>query len=499
MKNFSINSKLFFWFAFLVIFVVLTILILNTTVLESYYLHFKEKNLVKIYNDINLIYTQNENEENLESELEKIEINQNIDIVIKDNDKLTIYTTSRDFSNNMFKIPEYNRIVNDDYFSENLSGDISYFIETIRDNRINSDFIALFGKLSDNHFLFIRTPVQSIKEGVQVTNSFLLIIGAIALILSSLLAFIISKTFTKPIKQLNTIAKNISELNFSEEYTVTSSDEIGTLGQSINNLSHSLKTKIEELHEANIELEKDVEQKSKLAQMRSQFISDVSHELKTPIALIQGYAEGLIDGIATTDEDKKYYLEVILDEANKMSALTHDLLDLSNLEYGKNNLNIQTFDICELIGSTIKKNEIIFHEHGINASFTNYEINPDEIINVNADSFRIEQVLINYINNAIKNIDEKKLLKISVEKNDNIAKVKVFNSGNHITPENLMRIWNKFYKVDSSRNREQSGSGIGLSLVKAIMDQHKNNYGVENVEEGVVFWFELNCDTSPEN
>ena len=312
--------------------------------------------------------------------------------------------------------------------------------------------------------------------------------GLIALGFSGIFAFVISKTFTRPIKELNSIAKNMSELDFSKEYTVASSDEIGTLGQSINTLSKSLKTKIQELHEANIELEKDVEQKSKLAEMRSQFISDVSHELKTPIALIQGYAEGLIDGIATTDEDKNYYLEVILDEANKMSELTHDLLDLSNLEYGKNELNIQSFNICELITNTLKKNEIIFHEQGINATF----LNQDEEINVSADSFRIEQVLTNYINNAVKNINEEKQLKIAIEQTENVARIKVFNSGSHISDENLLRIWNKFYKADASRNREQSGSGIGLSLVKAIMDQHQNQYGVNNVEGGVEFWFELN-------
>lgn len=494
MKNFSINSKLFFWFAFLVIFVILTIWLLNTTVLETYYLHFKEKNLVNVYNEINSLYNQVDEDENFENKLEKIEINQNIDIVIKDNDKETIYTTSRDFSNTMFKIPEYNKMVNDDFFENRLSGDTTYFIDRIHDNRINSDFVTLYGKLGNNNSIFIRTPVQSIREGVSVTNRFLVIVGIIALIFASILAYIISNTFTKPIKELNSIAKNISELDFSKEYNVTSSDEIGTLGHSINNLSNSLKTKIEELREANIELEKDVEQKSKLAEMRSQFISDVSHELKTPIALIQGYAEGLIDGIASTEEDKEYYLGVILDEANKMSGLTHDLLDLSNLEYGKNNLNIQSFDICELISNTLKKNEIIFNEHEINANFTNYDNNPNEVINVKADSFRIEQVLTNYINNAIKNINDKKVLKISVEKNNNIARIKVFNTGEHISPENLARIWTKFYKIDSSRNREQSGSGIGLSLVKAIMDQHHNNYGVENVEDGVEFWFELNCE-----
>lgn len=487
MKNFSIHLKLFFWSSILVIFVVLTIYLLNSTVLEPYYLHYKQVSLVKIYNDINSNYDFS-NSESLISELEKIEISQNVDIVIKNNDRITIYSTAKDFSNNMLMMPNYDRMVKEESLINKLTDNENYFIEIMHDNRTNSEFVSLFGRLNEDYYVFIRTPVESIRESVKVSNHFLLIVGLIALGFSGIFAFVISKTFTRPIKELNSIAKNMSELDFSKEYTVASSDEIGTLGQSINTLSKSLKTKIQELHEANIELEKDVEQKSKLAEMRSQFISDVSHELKTPIALIQGYAEGLIDGIATTDEDKNYYLEVILDEANKMSELTHDLLDLSNLEYGKNELNIQSFNICELITNTLKKNEIIFHEQGINATF----LNQDEEINVSADSFRIEQVLTNYINNAVKNINEEKQLKISIDKTENIARIKVFNSGSHISDENLLRIWNKFYKADASRNREQSGSGIGLSLVKAIMDQHQNQYGVNNVEGGVEFWFELN-------
>lgn len=487
MKYFSIHLKLFFWSSILVIFVVLTIYLLNSTVLEPYYLHYKQVSLVKIYNDINSNYDFS-NSESLISELEKIEISQNVDIVIKNNDRITIYSTAKDFSNNMLIMPNYDRMVKEESLINKLTDNENYFIEIMHDNRTNSEFVSLFGRLSEDYYVFIRTPVESIRESVKVSNHFLLIVGLIALGFSGIFAFVISKTFTRPIKELNSIAKNMSELDFSKEYTVTSSDEIGTLGQSINTLSKSLKTKIQELHEANIELEKDVEQKSKLAEMRSQFISDVSHELKTPIALIQGYAEGLIDGIATTDEDKNYYLEVILDEANKMSELTHDLLDLSNLEYGKNELNIQSFNICELITNTLKKNEIIFHEQGINATF----LNQDEEINVSADSFRIEQVLTNYINNAVKNINEEKQLKIAIEQTENVARIKVFNSGSHISDENLLRIWNKFYKADASRNREQSGSGIGLSLVKAIMDQHQNQYGVNNVEGGVEFWFELN-------
>lgn len=486
MKKTSINSKLSLCFSALVLLVISAILILNSTVLEGYYQSFKEKSLVKVFNSINETYINNSGNDNY-VELEKIETNQNMDIVIKDGKKITVYSTSKDFSNNLWISRDYISL-NVDYINNHLSDTKSYFTTIISDDRIHSEFVALFGKLDNGYMVFIRTPIESIKESVNVTNRFLLFVGAISIIAASVLSLFISESFTKPIKQVTAVAKNISELNFSKYCCIDTNDEIETLGNSINILSKKLETKIQELNNANIELEKDVEQKSKLAEMRSQFVSDVSHELKTPIALIQGYAEGLIDGIATTEEDKKYYLEVILDEANKMSSLTHDLLDLSNLEYGKNNLNIEKFNIIELVSGVIKKNEIIFNEKDIKCEFMH---NEDELY-VEGDVFRIEQVLTNYINNAIKNIDDNKQLKITVEQNKNKAKIIVFNSGKHIEKENLSRIWTKFYKVDSSRTRDLSGSGIGLSLVKAIMDQHKNHYGVNNAENGVEFWFELN-------
>ena len=480
MKKTSINSKLSLCFSALVLLVILAILILNSTVLEGYYQNFKEKSLIKVFNSINETYISSSGDDDY-VELEKIETNQNMDIVIKDGKKLTVYSTSKDF-------------LNIDYINNHLSDTTSYFTTIISDDRIHSEFVALFGKLDNGYMVFIRTPIESIKESVSVTNKFLLLVGVISITAAGILSLFISESFTKPIKEVTNVAKSISELDFSKYRLIDTNDEIETLGNSINILSKKLETKIQELNNANIELEKDVEQKSKLAEMRSQFVSDVSHELKTPIALIQGYAEGLIDGIATTEEDKKYYLEVILDEANKMSSLTHDLLDLSNLEYGKNNLNIERFNLIELISGVIKKNEIIFNEKNINCSF----VHDDDELYVDGDIFRIEQVLTNYINNAVKNIDDNKDLKIIIEHDEKKAKIRVFNSGKHIEKENLSRIWTKFYKVDSARTRDLSGSGIGLSLVKAIMDQHKNHYGVNNVDGGVEFWFELNINKEPE-
>ena len=227
----------------------------------------------------------------------------------------------------------------------------------------------------------------------------------------------------------------MANLDFSKKYEVITNDEIGTLGTSINKLSDKLEKTIQNLKEANIDLEKDVEEKSKLNEMRSQFISDVSHELKTPIALIQGYAEGLVDGIVTDEESKKYYCEVILDETNKMSNLTKDLLDLSRLEYGSNELKKEIFNITDLVSSTLKKNELLFNEKNINCEFK-YK----KEIKVYADINRIEQVLTNYISNALKHISDKRIIKCTINETNSKVKVSLYNSGKHISEEDLPRL-----------------------------------------------------------
>ena len=489
----SIKDKFFLFFVLLIFIVIGIIIILNTLVLEDYYIYTKKENLINLYSEINKIYSKydySSNPEIIESELEKIDSKSNIDIVVQNGREITIYSTSRDFSRNKFLLSNLDIQVSlsNDYFDNKLKNGNKYFTEVIKDNSLNSDFVFLAGKLDNNFNIFIRTSVESIKESILITNKFLIIVGFISIVVSGITAMIIAKTLTKPIQELNTISQKMSKLDFSQKYEVESDDEIGMLGISINTLSSNLEKTIQQLKNANLELEKDIEETSKLSEMRNQFISDVSHELKTPIALIQGYAEGLADGIIKDEESRKFYYDVILDESNKMAELTRGLLDLSNLEYGKNELNIQVFNITELINTLIKKHEVILKEKNITAEF-NYT---DEL-NVKADTFRIEQVLTNYFNNAINHLDDKRFIKISIDDTleKNLIKVSIFNSGNHIEEENLNKVWNRFYKIDSSRNREIGGSGIGLSLVKAIMKQHHMKYGVENVKDGVSFWFEL--------
>ena len=223
--------------------------------------------------------------------------------------------------------------------------------------------------------------------------------------------------------------------------------------------------------------------------MRKQFISDVSHELKTPIALIQGYAEGLIENVNTDEESKNFYSEVILDEANKMDKLVKQLLELMKLEYDNREFDNKDIDIVELIKEVIRKTSVMIEDGNFKVEF-----NMKKPIYIYADDFYIDQVVTNYITNAIKNVEEingKKQIKVEVNKiKDDKVRVSVFNTGKNIDEDKIERIWTRFYKLDESRDRQKGGSGIGLSIVKAIMNRYGQNYGVMNKKDGVEFYFD---------
>ena len=354
------------------------------------------------------------------------------------------------------------------------------------------NYILLTGTLCNDYKLYIRIPVVPIEESVQISNKALIFIGAITILISAFIASYVSRKFTDPIVQLNDITKKMARLDFSQKYRITDTeDEINELGNNINTMSDKLEKTIKQLRENNSELEKDIEEKSKIDEMRKQFISDVSHELKTPIALIQGYAEGLIENVNTDEESKKFYAEVILDESNKMDKLVKQLLELMKLEYGKREFNNEELNLTELAKEVIRRCNVMLKENEINVV-----LDVKEDIFAYADEFYIEQVVTNYFTNAIKhcdNVNEKKQIIVKIEhiKEKNKIRFSVFNTGENIGEEDLNRIWGRFYKVDSSRNRENGGSGIGLALVKAIMVNYQNDYGVINKDDGVEFYFEL--------
>ena len=222
--------------------------------------------------------------------------------------------------------------------------------------------------------------------------------------------------------------------------------------------------------------------------MRKEFISNVSHELKTPIALIQGYAEGLQEGITENPEDMNYYCDVIVDEANKMNRMVKNLLTLNQLEFGIEQVQMERFDIVSVINGVIESMKLQTSQKDIVIDFEERES-----IDVWADEFQIEEVITNYLSNALNHVDKNKQIKVKILKKDGIVRISVFNTGKQIPKEDIDNIWVKFYKVDKARTREYGGNGIGLSIVKAIIDRHGKSCGVINHDNGVEFWFELDA------
>ena len=481
----SIRVKLFITLCAVLIVIIVFFVLLNNFMLENFYVYSKQRTLMNVYNKINNFYNQNLDESSVEFELEKIALNNDFDIIVRNKNNLSIYTSNTDFLSSFDNI---NSILESD--GKEVYSDEKINVKQITDSKRSFNFIILTGILDNGNTLYIRLPISPIQESIKIFNNFFYIVGSFAIVAAGIAVLVVSNKFTYPILELNDIAKRMAKLDFSKKYRITDAeDEINDLGNSMNIVSNKLEKTIKELQKTNIELEKDIEEKSRIDEMRKQFISDVSHELKTPIALIQGYAEGLVENVVNDEESKKFYSEVILDEANKMDRLVKQLLELMKLEYVNRKFDNTNFNVVELINEVVKNSKLIHEEQNIKI-----EINSKDEIIVNADDFYIEQVLTNYFTNAIKHVQEvngKKLIRITVEERESKIRIIVFNTGKNIDEENLSRIWNRFYKVDASRNREDGGTGIGLSLVKAIMNNYGNDYGVENREDGVEFYFEL--------
>lgn len=309
-----------------------------------------------------------------------------------------------------------------------------YTVQISNNYTLESEYIELWGVLSQGYPIFIRSAMSGINNSARVANTFFAYIGIIAILISIFLCKIVAKIISK-----------------------------------------------------NSELELELKKRNEIDEMRKEFLSNVSHELKTPIALIQGYAEGLQDCVNDDQESRDFYCEVIVDETKKMNKLVRNLLDLNELEFGTDNNTIEEFDITELISNCINTYDMVLKQNDVKL-----EYNPVEPVIVSSDELKVEQVFNNYFTNALNHVDFDKIIRVNITKEkDKKIRVSVFNTGKQIPEESIPKIWDKFYKVDKARTREYGGNGIGLSIVKAIMDSHHQSCGIINHENGVEFWFEL--------
>ena len=471
-------------FVGLILFMIVVFMIVNGSFLEKYYISNKKSEFIKVYTMVQEgVENGTISSETPEKDLGRLTEKNNISIAVIDSEYNVVYTNVREKQMMVVQLFGY---LYDKNHQEVLEKTDSYDICKSVDPQNNTEYLTMWGNFDNGDIFIMRSPLESIRSAVTIFNRFIGVVGGCVILVSVLLAWYFSKKITEPIKELATLSQKMADLDFDAKYTSGGSNEIGVLGENFNRMSERLEQTISNLKEANYKLQKDIEQKEKRENMRSEFLGNVSHELKTPIALIQGYAEGLKEGVNDDPESREFYCEVIMDEAGKMNRMVKNLLALNQLEFGEDDVQFERFDITSLISGVLQSLDILIEQKEAQVIFRHK--NP---IYVWADEFKVEQVVRNYVNNALNHVDGEKVIEIKITQENDMAKITVFNTGTPIPEEDLPHIWEKFYKVDKARTREYGGNGIGLSIVKAIMDSFGKGYGAINHANGVEFWFEL--------
>lgn len=486
MKKHSLTRQVTSIVSLLVAGAILLCWVLNTTLLPRYYMHNKKELLMENYQTISNASAQDE----LESDefavtFDNLCSNGNIMALILQQDGKVLRSSVNDLD--ALRTEFWDVLLHGDKMEVLYSND-QYQLLRKTDTRLDSEYLVLVGVLENGDMLLMRTAVESIRESAAISNRFLLFAGAAAIVASLLVAFFTTRHITRPLQQLTDISKRMVDLDFNAKYESNQSNsyEVEELGNHINRLSENLERMISELKTANVELQDDIEKKIQIDEMRKEFLSNVSHELKTPLALIQGYAEGLQECINDDAESREFYCDVIIDEADKMNRMVKKLLTLNQLEFGNDQVIMERFDMTELIRGVANSTKILMEQKGIRL-----ELEDSEEAWVWGDEFKVEEVITNYMSNAINHADGEKLIRVFYTRSEDKLRVSVFNTGQPIPEEDIDKIWVKFYKVDKARTREYGGSGIGLSIVKAIMDSFHQQCGVINHEDGVEFWMEL--------
>ena len=484
----SLTREIAFMIVGLVAGTVLLCWFLNTAFLERYYVMNKQNVMLTGFKTIDEASAAGKlDSSDFDVTFDNLCANGNITVMIISSDRTIVRSSVNDTQKMMM---EFMDIIFGERQNEVsvLAEEDNYIVQRQTDTRLDSEYLVLYGTLSNGNLILMRSALESIRESVKISNQFLFYVGVAAVVISTIVIVFVSSGITTPLIELTNISKRMTELDFEAKYHARGRhrNEIDELGEHMNGLSTTLERTISELKSANNQLQIDIDKKTQIDEMRKEFLSNVSHELKTPLALIQGYAEGLKECINDDAESRDFYCEVIMDESDKMNKMVKKLLTLNQLEFGNEAVAMEHFDLRELIRGVINASAILLEQSGVHISFFQ-----EEPLYVWADEFKTEEVVTNYLSNAIHHADFERNIDIRCVQKMDCVRVSVFNTGKPIPKEDVDNIWIKFYKVDKARTREYGGSGIGLSIVKAIMDSFHQQCGVINHENGVEFWFEL--------
>lgn len=459
----TIKTKLFLMFISLMAGFVVCSILLNTLFLENYYIYTSSSSFKQAANRINRAYDKGPGE--LDKLLKSIDRSEGISCAIYDKNQ-TLKYSSFPSSTTSEKVPsEIEQLIRQD--TKFIQKNFAYGI--VQMPGYDSRDLAFVSRLNNGELLVMKKPLKGVIESTATANQFFMLSSLLIILLGSAVIYWFSKKITRPIIDMSNVAGAIANLDFSHRVEIDSQDEIGNLGRSINMTSEKLSRSIEAMRE-------DVDR-------RKQLVRNMSHELKTPIGVIKGYAEGLKFGVADEPQKISRYCDVIASECDRMDVMVKDMLKLSLLESGSLELKPVLIDSQNLFERLIERFSPLLKEKEI-------EIQVDRAtgLEIKADYDLVEQALSNFLLNALHYVNDDKLIILKAESTQTGVKLSVFNSGERIAQEDRARLWDVFFKADQARSREYGGHGLGLSIVKSIADAHGGGCGVDNIDNGVLFY-----------
>lgn len=469
-KN-GIQTKAFIYMSGMFAVFLLIVVLLCITTFEGF-VNITRKNDVKnAYKTINRL-SVSEYSENSEI-LRELTYKYNLRIIIKNNELETVFS-------NMF--PAEKERLDDrlnDMITENIESLENDRYKFISHKDIKNVYVSFVANLDSGYYLFVSIPATYVRDNIRYMVMFISLLGIVALFVSAFVSYILIRSMVRPIIDVSDVTEKITNMDFSEKCTYSQNDELGVLSRNVNKMSYELEKNIENLK---IEIEKE----RKIDEMRKNLIMNVSHELKTPIFLIQSYAEGLRENVVDNPEDKNYYCEVIIDESERMNIMVKELLDLAKLETGAEEIKIEKVRVSDIFDDFLSNNDIIIKKKNITVD-RDYDG-----VYLYADPVLVKRAVNNLIVNALDYVNDNGKVTVSAKSNEKECVLRVYNSGSHIPENEKENIWENFYKVEKSRKRDFGGTGIGLSIVKAILDSHKGKCEVKNEDDGVAFYLTFN-------
>lgn len=504
----SISHKFFLIIAVILLFNILVTLLFGNTLMEKFYIEDKKQELRQSYNTLVTIIVDNTIDVSSDPMLADAIFNlekSNITILIfehSDQNDIQYYTRGNRppewGGNPQEKIPQQRSFNPITYYSPDSwiskaaeydvfsSTSLPLLVNENTEQRPNFKTLSLYGQLENGQYVFLSTPQEPLALAAKLGVQYNLYISLATFLLATVLIYFVSKRFSKPIQDIDQAARRISQMDFSQQCDVRTNDELEALSNSINSMADKLKAYIEQLKLNQELLQKDLDREAKTNQLRKEFITNVSHDFKTPLTLIRAYTESLTEQTLPAEDQAAYY-QIILKETERMTALVTRLLQLSKLESGVITLEESLFPLDEMMRDILHNNQILIKEKQLHIRLL-----PEEDCFAYGDYNRIEQVLVNLIENAIKYSPDQGTITLDIQPTDHQTYyVSITNTSPPLPENQLEDIFISFYKRDQSRKSENNSFGLGLAIVKAVMDLHQQPCGALNTPDGLQFWFEL--------